>query len=384
MQTDGTTMSVNNNTFLQPKKYSRNDISQILEQEITRNMMQPGIKLPTSVQLAKKYGVSSKTADRAIEKLVRTGLVSRIRGSGSYVTYNRKLQDCPYIAFFYWKQPLVTAELNYAAFDYGIELILQEFQKSRFRFDSFEENTLDKIHSRIFNMTLEKYDVIVIPAGLLEVAEHLLRNTPAEVILLNDDVVHPGPWHQIVYDYRPGFEKAIRYLLSQGCRKFFIAGDVDDDLIRCDVCREECLKLGVSEQDISVYRGSNQFFPSSILHGEDCAEYYIKNRLFDHAILSTSDFLTFGMLSTFYKSDYRPGRNFQIISYDNLESRLAQHNVSLGISSITHPLEMIPRVLTDLLRQLTANPPEGRYYYTCSIPALELVLRDNAEEQSPR
>ena len=45
---------------------------------------------------------------------------------------------------------------------------------------------------------------------------------------------------------------------------------------------------------------------------------------------------------------------------------------------------MIPRVLTDLLRQLTANPPEGRYYYTCSIQALELVLRDNAEEQSPR
>ena len=361
------------------KKYSRAEIISMLEQEITEHAMLPGVKLPTSTQIARKCGVSSKTADRAVRKLVKDGLISRVRGSGSYVVQNRKGMEKPYIAFFHWRQPLEMAELNYAAYDSGFELMSRQLDAHGYRFDRFEDNTLDKVHSRIFKVELDKYDVVIAVPGLLEVAADILRNTKAQVILIYDDVVHPGPWHQVVYDYQPGFAAALEYLLKKGCRKFFIAGNDDDtSQTRVAAILAEGARLKIDSEKIHIHYGSCELLPSSILAGSNCADYYIANRLFDHAILVTSDFIAFGMLNTFAKAGYRPGRDFQLISYDNLEARLPRQRLPLGLTWVTHPLEAATEAIIDMLEHLTRVQPSGKYYHTYFIPARELVVRTTA------
>ena len=60
-------------------------ISQTLVSEIGAEGLQPGAKLPTEAQLAARFDVNRHTVRRAIEALVRTGMVRVEQGRGSFV-----------------------------------------------------------------------------------------------------------------------------------------------------------------------------------------------------------------------------------------------------------------------------------------------------------
>src|SRR6185312_16386525 len=59
--------------------------------EITSAQLQPGTKLPSEGQLAKRFKVSRATVRDAVRGLVEAGYVTRRRGSGSYVTERRRM-----------------------------------------------------------------------------------------------------------------------------------------------------------------------------------------------------------------------------------------------------------------------------------------------------
>jgi GntR family phosphonate transport system transcriptional regulator len=56
-----------------------------LSAEISAAGLQPGVKLPTEAQLAERFDVNRHTVRRAIEALVRSGLVRVEQGRGSFV-----------------------------------------------------------------------------------------------------------------------------------------------------------------------------------------------------------------------------------------------------------------------------------------------------------
>jgi GntR family transcriptional regulator len=62
-----------------------------LLEEITSSQLQPGTKLPSEGQLAKRFNVSRATVREAVRGLVESGYVTRRRGSGSYVTERRRM-----------------------------------------------------------------------------------------------------------------------------------------------------------------------------------------------------------------------------------------------------------------------------------------------------
>ncbi len=62
-----------------------------LLEEITSSQSQPGTKLPTEGQLAKRFNVSRATVREAVRGLVEAGYVTRRRGSGSYVAERRRM-----------------------------------------------------------------------------------------------------------------------------------------------------------------------------------------------------------------------------------------------------------------------------------------------------
>jgi GntR family transcriptional regulator len=62
-----------------------------LLEEISGAQVQPGTKLPSEGELAKRYNVSRATVREAVRGLVEAGYVTRRRGSGSYVTERRRM-----------------------------------------------------------------------------------------------------------------------------------------------------------------------------------------------------------------------------------------------------------------------------------------------------
>ena len=62
-----------------------------LLEEITSSQLQPGTKLPSEGQLAKRFNVSRATVRDAVRALVEAGYITRRHGSGSYVTERRRM-----------------------------------------------------------------------------------------------------------------------------------------------------------------------------------------------------------------------------------------------------------------------------------------------------
>lgn len=67
-----------------------------LQMKIISGEWSEGFKMPTEMELCSQYGVSRVTIRRALEELVSHGYITRTRGRGSFVLFNRELVDLNY------------------------------------------------------------------------------------------------------------------------------------------------------------------------------------------------------------------------------------------------------------------------------------------------
>ena len=67
-----------------------------LQMKIISGEWSEGFKMPTEMDLCAQYGVSRVTIRRALEELVTHGYITRTRGRGSFVLFNRELVDLSY------------------------------------------------------------------------------------------------------------------------------------------------------------------------------------------------------------------------------------------------------------------------------------------------
>lgn len=64
-------------------------IEQILTEKISRGELEPGDSLPSEPEMTEMYGVSRMTVRKAVDYLVRQGMVERQRGKGTFVSEPR-------------------------------------------------------------------------------------------------------------------------------------------------------------------------------------------------------------------------------------------------------------------------------------------------------
>lgn len=363
-------------------KFNANDVSNDIESYIRKNDLAHGVKLKTGSEYACKYQVSLKTVERAMSLLVQKGLVERRRGSGSFVCRKatRVEQKDRRVALFLWTRDAVelSPELDFAAYDSFTRKIIETLKLNKLHCTYFTENSTDRSNLKIFQLDLEQYDLIIAAAGILQNAEDFVRNIKVPVLLINDDKVNSGPWYQIVYDYQPGFEAAIKHFQKQGFERFFVAGyDSFVSTNRMLSIQKAAKSMKLAKENIVAHNGYNSF-PSLLLCDRDCAAYYCEQRLFDHAIISCSDFLTYGILSYMDEKKLKAGQDFKLISYDNLESNVKDPALKLGISAITHPMDQAVSAIVELAEELANSKTTNfQYYKTIHVPAKELVLRNS-------
>ena len=68
-----------------------------------------GDKLPTELDLAKQYGISRQTVRLALEKLENDGFISKLQGSGSYITDSPLTLEKQCAS---WSLPLISAPIS--------------------------------------------------------------------------------------------------------------------------------------------------------------------------------------------------------------------------------------------------------------------------------
>ena len=61
-----------------------------IQEQISDGQLGPGEKVPSENQLSEQFHISRQTVRKAIGTLEEDGLVQRIRGSGTYVSFDRR------------------------------------------------------------------------------------------------------------------------------------------------------------------------------------------------------------------------------------------------------------------------------------------------------
>lgn len=61
-----------------------------IQEQISDGQLGPGEKVPSENQLSERFHISRQTVRKAIGTLEEDGLVQRIRGSGTYVSFDRR------------------------------------------------------------------------------------------------------------------------------------------------------------------------------------------------------------------------------------------------------------------------------------------------------
>lgn len=70
-------------------------IAQVLRERINRGELAPGDRLPTEIEMAKHFGVSVITVQHALKDLSASGLITRHRRRGTFVSIDRPAQVQP-------------------------------------------------------------------------------------------------------------------------------------------------------------------------------------------------------------------------------------------------------------------------------------------------
>ncbi|MHC4885125.1 MAG: GntR family transcriptional regulator [Planctomycetota bacterium] len=348
------------------------DIEEALRQGIRSGELLPGSALPSARLLADEFGVAGITANRALQRLAKEGLVARVRGSGTFVA-----EDLPIV------------EANGLRIGVGLDLPVDGSPESAAAFgvtqDSLFAALREGSHAGVLlgredlgmenAGALDGLDALILSPGWLGPDQvHRLLDWPGPVIVLayrREDL----PFHQVGYDYRTGFLSLIRHLRDLGHERFAVAG------IHCVTSEEryEALTAMANLEGIRPESLPRLFVDGVVgdfgrLAGQQIGRLWLKQKR-KLPLISLSDFISFGIVDVLREKKLHVGEDRIMASYDNLEGRgLIPFGHPL-LTAITHPLAEVSRQAVCLAEKALAGGSGVVYQHR--VEARELVVRQS-------
>lgn len=354
------------------KNLARN-ICEVLKDKIRNGEYPPNSPLPSNAELKRKFGVSLITANRAVCELAAAGLVYRERGRGTYVSATASGNgrhfrigladslDSP-------ESPVFNAALNVRPLTLSrhLEELGHEVQYMDY------ETALDP---QRLSAAAENLDGLIISRSYLDpvtMPNFLVLKLP--LLVINGESIMEESFNQIVTDDRPGSRQAAAAAMKYDFPETVIVyenhgnGIQRRDSFRSALTelgydpkkiREECLETPALQQGVFSYRMGRK----------------LCGRLAGKLLYVTSDVVSFCMLEAFRDHGLEAGRDFQMLSYDNLEDYGYRPYGVPVLTSIDAPKIKMPRRAAELMIHLIEHPAEDSVILR--IPT-SLVIRKTA------
>lgn len=330
-----------------------------IQEQISDGQLGPGEKVPSENQLSEQFHISRQTVRKAIGTLEEGGLVQRIRGSGTYVSFDRQknLEQRNSIA-------VVTTYVD----SYIFPRILQGMQNTLFESGFsvqiyFTNNTLDREKS-ILKDLLKRDDVAGVivegtksglPNPNLDLYRHLMAR---KIPLLFFNTYYPeleAP-HVSLNDAEAAY-KAVRYLIDKGHQKIGAILKLDDGQGRQRY-------LGISEGH-GRGRAHCDGFPDGVDDTDESKQLgYCRDRILNRveectALLAYNDQIAFQLIRMLTERNIRVPEDVSVISID--DSDLARHS-EVPITSLPHPKENLGKKAAETLLQMIAGRKKDLTY----------------------
>ena len=190
-------------------------VQEILSNFILEKGLTDGTEFPTEAQLCEVFQVSRITTKRALDELVREGLIRRVKGVGNFIAAPTEN---------------VTPSRNYGLIaDSSFDLFSNNFYSKVFQ--GIYESVTDEGGSLVFALSDRNIidpdslpimlrgrgiSGLLVLGALSEQALSLIRDQRIPTVLVDDD--RPG-FNRVITDNVHGAEVAVRYLIQKGHRR---------------------------------------------------------------------------------------------------------------------------------------------------------------------
>lgn len=343
-----------------------------IQEQIASNQLCPGDKLPSENVLSERFGISRQTVRKAIGMLEEDGIVRRIKGSGTYLSYDRRenLEQRNSIA-------VVTTYVESYIFPKTIQGIEKVLFDSGYSVQiSFTNNTLEREKS-ILEDLLSRDDVAGVivegtKSGLPNPNIPLYRRLLAKkvpVLFINTyypelDVPH------VSLDDVAAAKKAVQYLIAHGHRDIGAILKLDDGQGRQ---RYLGYLSAMYEAGLSVTDSRMVWIDTD----ESKQLAYCTDKILNRvesctALLCYNDQIAFQLIRILNQKGIRVPEDVSIISID--DSDLALHS-EVPITSLPHPKEKLGEKAAEvLLQMINGKKKDLTYEFATRVVERESVM----------
>ena len=330
-----------------------------INEQVALQVLKPGDKLPSENELAERFHISRQTVRKAIGVLEEEGIVRRIKGSGTYLSYDRRenLEQKNSIA-------VVTTYVDSYIFPKTIQGIENVLFESGYSVQiSFTNNTLEREKSILLDL-LSRDDIAGVivegtKSGLPNPNIPLYRQLVARripVLFINTYYPELDVPHVSLNDVEAA-RKAVQYLIDRGHRNIGAILKLDDGQGRLRYlgylsAMEEAGYLVTDSRMVWIDTDESKqlaYCTDKILNRvESCT-----------ALLCYNDQVAFQLIRILKQRRIRVPEDVSVISID--DSDLALHS-EVPITSLPHPKEKLGAKAAELLLQMIAGRKKDATY----------------------
>lgn len=319
------------------------EVARALQEQIARGDWQVGARIPSDHELSRRFGVAYMTARQGVSSLVESGLVRRVRGSGTYVIRTeplteRQLKPAPEFV-------LLTAGVRHVLDPYYYPEILAGFEEeigdvAIFDFHTAISEELVGDHSKVACVLTGEHEVLY---------TNLLRDRGLKVVALNRyNGRRPIPY--VALDNAKGAEEVVDHLVALGHRRIaFIKGplgNIDGDE------RFAGYRNGLRKHKLKPISLDKGAFEETV--GHEAALTLLTAKPRPSAIFCASDVTALGAMKAARELGISIPEELSIVGFGDF--KLAEF-LNPGLTSVRLPLREFGRTAARQLMRLSGPPP---------------------------
>lgn len=347
------------------------DIAENIRTEIAQKKLVHGSPIMSSRDIVRRYNVSMLTANRALNRLVDEDILYRVQGSGTYVKglkSERRTLNIGYCeSLGHDSDPG-----RHAASGVLTDSCMASFRKKNCSIKIIPYQ--DLINPLMAETAFAGMDGLLVNSSFIdEKTMPVFEAFKGPVTVYRNEFIGDWPFSQVIPDHATGMRETIRRIDQTKISGVIVVSCSHSNAdARLHEFVRQAEAAGIARAKIEVINVSLQIGDNGRLSG-----YRAGRKLLPDCrgkfIFCTSDFITFGLIDAMHENGIIPGKDVQLVSYDNLEGYgMIPHEHPI-ITSVDFPKDEVAHRAAELL--ITQIENNDNCLHIIKVPT-HLVIRE--------
>ena len=334
-----------------PKPKIKKDlIAADLRQKIRSRKLPPGTQLPSAQELASRYKVCMMTANEALDILVQESLIVRQRGRGNFVRENVLRGR---------KMLLGIADVIEHSDNYARNILIDVFPEAAiacFKAENCDCRVIPYLDFRERNMEVfQDLDGLLLSSNFVdETTMEFIQRLKLPIVIYRAEYEMDFPWPQVIPDHSVAMNQLFTLAEQEKVPGILIfCHQHANGRARCRAFEFYAKKHNFTNKQIRSFELTPLDLHRKVM--ELLAE--IPSKL----LITCSDLMTFELIRICSENGLVCGRDYLLVSYDNLSKSMELPRGIPGVTSIDYSRTAAGKTAARLLIQNVRKPNQVSY-----------------------